>query len=72
MSAIQDMISKSETGLVPTDQDMAVAISKFLQTNMQLILTAGSISLLPYPLYILVKIFIGVRHLIQQKKSGAE
>jgi uncharacterized membrane protein len=68
MSAIHAMMASAEKGVIPNEGDILAMQLSFLYANKALILMAAVIGLLPYPLYLISRIFKGVRILI--KKEG--
>jgi uncharacterized membrane protein len=67
LSMIYNVMSDAEKGLVPTDADMRVMQAEFVRTNVTLITITAAVCLLPYPLYLIIRMFNGVRKVLKQK-----
>lgn len=68
LSAIHAMMASAEKGVIPNEGDILAMQLSFLYANKGLILMAATVGLLPYPLYLIIRIFNGVKILI--KKEG--
>lgn len=67
LGAIHALMADTEKGIVPTEDDVRAMEIAFIGANQSLIMIAAAITLLPYPLFILWRIFRGVRMV---KKKG--
>lgn len=61
LSAINQAMQAAERGVIPTDGDIQRMQLQFVKDNMQLILIAAAIGLLPYPAYLITKMVQGVK-----------
>lgn len=61
LSMIHALTEQAERGLVPTDSDIRIMQHHFLNTNKKIIQISALISLLPYPLYLIVRTVKGAR-----------
>ena len=67
LSAIYNMMQEADKGIIVSEEDVRLMQITFVQINKKLILIAGAIALLPYPLYIFARVIKGVRSI---KKAG--
>lgn len=66
LSMIHDLVAQAERGLVPTESDIQMMQAAFVQANKRLIAVAAIICLLPYPLYLVVRMVNGVRRVCKK------
>jgi hypothetical protein len=66
LSPVNAMIQQAERGVVPNDADIAVMNASFVQLNRDLILWTAIATLPLYPLYIIIRVLMGVRSIIKE------
>lgn len=68
LSMITALTDQAENGIIPNDDDVRLMQHQFLVANKDIIIMAGAIGLLPYPLYLIYRTVNGVRYVL--KKNG--
>ncbi len=66
LSPVNAMIQQAERGVVPNDADIAVMNASFIQLNRDLILWTAIATLPLYPLYIIIRVLMGVQSIIKE------
>lgn len=69
LSMVYNVMGDAEKGVLPTDADMRAMQLDFVRTNMTLISITAAVCLLPYPLYLIVRMFNGVRKVLKKDKE---
>lgn len=64
LSAITNLMSNANNGVIPTENDIMVMQITFVKSNLKLITFAGGLCLIPYPVYLIYRAINGVRKLI--------
>lgn len=60
LTPIMKLMEASEKGIVPTEDDVRIMQANFVYVNQQLIVWAAALSFLPFPLFVLFRVFKGV------------
>lgn len=68
MGSLNSLINSTQAGVIPTEEDILRMQIDLVEANKSLILIAGAVSLLPYPLFIIYRVVKGVK--ILTKKEG--
>ena len=69
LSMIYSVMADAEKGILPTDATTRQMQAEFVRTNIQLISVTAAVCLLPYPLYLIVRMFNGVRLILKKNKE---
>ena len=69
LSSIMNVMSAAERGIIPTENDIKLMQLQFVKDNLNLILMAAAIGLLPYPVYLIARMLQGVRQIIKTPSS---
>lgn len=69
LTPIHQMMADAEKGMIANEADIRSMQYNFVRDNMSLIIIAGAITLLPYPIYIVVRCIKGAQ--MVKKKAEA-